>query len=389
MRFGQRQQVSSKRVASPLFVETVDISVQSHLGGQLGYLRRCGFRPYVIARDTGSLRRVLDENNVSGHSRRLERDPAPFADVVALFALIRDIRRLRPGLIVYGTPKASLLASVASFLTRVPRRTYFVFGIRAETASGIMRRILLLAERLVLAASTDVLAVGESLKARMATLGLPTAKVRILGSGSANGIDVRHYADIAEGVDARARARREFDLPLEAEVVGFVGRITPDKGIDALVASIEKLRSAGRDTCLLLVGPTENVRDLLVSTREAMTAPWVRVIGSIPDTALAYPAMDVFCLPSRREGLPTVVLEAAAAGIPIVATEATGVRDVLDERTGTIVPIDDPVALAHAITMLLDDPDRARRLALQAKRTVSERFDHEVVWRNLAEHYSS
>lgn len=375
-------------VVDVLFVETADISVESHLKGQLAYLAERGIRPYVIARDTGLLDEILEADGVKGHSRAFERNPAPFHDLKGLAWLLRDLRRLRPRAIAYGTPKASLLASIAGAAMRVRRRTYFIYGIRAETATGWLRRVLLYAERIVIAASTDVLAVGSSLRERMSELGLPVRKVRVLGAGSANGVDVRHFREEFEASGARARARTLFGLPDRSIVIGFVGRLTPDKGLDTLFAAAESVRAEHPDLQLLLVGPRENITDLQSRTRGLLSQGWVHETGSLPDTAIAYPAMDVFCLPSRREGLPTVLLEAAAAGVPIVATDATGIRDIVTAETGVVVPVDDADALADALDDMIRDHAQARAFARCAQERVAAEFDSPVVWERLAKYYA-
>lgn len=377
----------SSQAVDVLFVETVDISVASHLRGQLAYLRRKGMSTYVIARDTGLLNEILEEDRVRGHSRPFERNPAPIADLRGLFWLIRDLRRLRPKAIAYGTPKASLLASIAGLLTGVRRRTYFIYGIRSETATGLLRRVLLCAERIVIAASTDVLAVSSSLRGRMSELGLPVRKVRVLGAGSANGVDVQHFRLVAGEHRSRSRSRALFGLPESATVIGFVGRLTPDKGLDSLLSAAQALRDSHTDLHVLLVGPREDIAGLQPHTRELLSQPWVRQTGDLSDTAIAYPAMDVFCLPSRREGLPTVLLEAASAGVPIVATDATGVSDVVAPGTGVVVPVDAVDALTTALDATLCDPSSARALAHRARERVAAEFDRSVVWERLADYY--
>ncbi|WP_425287307.1 glycosyltransferase [Leifsonia stereocauli] len=364
------------------------MSVESHLKGQLAFLRRSGLTVHVIARDTGRLDRILHEDGVSGHSRPLRRDPSPFADIAGLAMLLIDIARLRPRMVVYGTPKGALLASMAARVIGVPHRVYLVFGIRAETASGVTRRILLSGEALAMRLSTVQVAVGAGLMKRMRDLGLPTGNIVVVGAGSANGVDVQHFRA------ARAERTSIETQPIHSDavrptVVGFVGRITADKGIDVLVGALVELRTSFPQFRLRLVGPPESLESLSDATRAALAQPWVTMTGDLPDTASAYPEMDIFCLPSRREGLPTVILEAAAAGVPIVATNATGVADVvIDGVTGTIVEIDAVHDLAAAILAVASDPYSAKVKAVAAQQFVAERFDQTVVWEQMRMFYS-
>ncbi len=363
-----------------LFIQTTDISVNSQLRGQLGFLRKKGLNVAVASSDSGILGQVLSEDQVEGHVLHMERDPSLLADAKALLKVLALVMKLRPRLVVYGTPKASLLGSVASWLLRVPRRVYCVYGLRAETMQGRGRHLMLLIERFIMGLSTDVVAVGDGLRKQLAEAGL-RGPVRVLGRGSANGVDVATYELDGSDQSLRRAVRDRYGIPLDAKVVGFVGRITADKGLDTLIEAMKSLREDLGDVFLLLVGPDDAVEGLRAETVAAFQEPWVRRTGNLDATSGVYGAMDVFCLPTRREGLPTVLLEAAASGTPIVATDATGVRDVVpDSECGLVVPIDDSAELSSALNRVLANPGEADSMAENAKRFVTRWFDRERLW---------
>ena len=373
-----------------LFIETTDFCVESHLAGQLASLRESGWRPVVATTDTGILPRVLAADEVVGHALTIRREPAPLHDLVTLLRLALLMRRERPALVVYGTPKAALLGSAAARLTRVRRRLYFVYGLRAETMTGLGRTVVLAAERLALACSTDSLAVSHSMRDQARRLGLDTTRMAVVGRGSANGVDVAAFRAAGGDDGRRRRLRDRLGAADDDLVVGFVGRVTADKGVDCLVGAVRALRARGLPARLVLVGPDEGTSALLAETRRDLASSWVTLLGQVDDTAEVYAAFDVFCLPSRREGLPTVVLEAAAAGVPVVVTDATGMRDAVDSgRSALVVPVDDRPALTEALHGLLTDPSAAGRLRTAASRLVDESFSHRVVADSLARHYEA
>ena len=407
-----------------LVLESIDLCVHSHFAGQLAELRRRGVDPVVLTRDTGLLADVLATDGVRGLDLDIARDPSVLGDLRTLVAIVRVIRRERPVGIVSGTPKAALLGAVAGWLTRVPVRVHLLLGLRVETMTGLGRVAQLAAERLTVRLSTETVAVGEGMRRRAVELGLDLREAQVVGRGSANGVDVARFAaagrelasdlrsdagsgtasgpdsDIGSGTDALVRfeaglgrtqaARRVVGLAPEPEgpVVGFVGRLAVDKGLDCLVAAVRRVRADGVPAQLVLVGPDDGVDHLAPETRAALGEPWVVRPGLVADTASVYAAFDVFCLPSRREGLPTVVLEAAAAGVPVVVSDATGTADTVDDgRTGLIVPVDDVEAWAAAVAGVLGDPGGASRRAVLGREFVREHFAAEVVRQRYCDLY--
>ena len=133
-----------------VFISTTDLSVHSQLRGQLGYLRQAGFEVTLIASDTGRLAGIAFSDGIPFEDLPMTRSPHPLKDLVSLVRLTMLLRKMSPDLVVYGTPKASLLGSLASRLSRVPRRVYFLYGLRAETATGLSQRFLLACEKFVI-----------------------------------------------------------------------------------------------------------------------------------------------------------------------------------------------------------------------------------------------
>ena len=372
-------------LASPL-------GVKGTLRGQLRYLRDQGFDVHVITSPSDEIAGILSYEGVSYIPIRMDREIAPWRDMWLLWRLWRELRRLRPDICHVGMPKAGLLGGVAASMARVPCRIYTLHGLRLETIGGWKKGPLTWAERCACASAHRVICVGDGLRRKAIALGLvPERRCVVIGRGSANGVEVRRFAATAARLTAAHRIREQLGIPQAATVIGFVGRLTRDKGIGELVQAFEQLKEAHPDLYLMLVGPLEEgdpVQDS-VRSRIRLEARIVHV-GHVDDTAPYYHAMDIASLPSYREGLPTVVLEAGAAGKPVVGSDATGMADALvDGHTGVLSPAGDASTLAHVFTRLLDDPEYARALGLAAHGHIAAEFRQKKLWNGYVEIYRS
>jgi len=169
----------------------------------------------------------------------------------------------------------------------------------------------------------------------------------------------------------------------------FVGRVTSDKGIPELTEAFSKISHRFPDLRLVLAGCFEDEDPLPAATRIYLeTHSRVIFVGGVHDTAPYYAMADVVVLPSRREGLPLVVLEAQAAGKPVVGAAATGIVDiVVDNETGLLVPVGDVPALAAAMARLITDKALATRLGLAGQEQVKRKFRQEQIWQGLHRAY--
>lgn len=361
-----------------LYLITSDISAR-FLRGQLAAMVRHGYQVAVGVRPSDPP--AAFDDGVHVHHVPFVREPNVMADVRALASTVRLMRQLRPQIVNASTPKAGLIGMVGAFLCRVPRRVYVVRGLRYETATGPSRTALRWLERLTTMCATDV--VYNSLSLRSVAEQERTVRAgrgRVLGAGSGNGIDVERFRNIPTKQDAR----RALGIPPNESVIGFVGRLTRDKGIADLV---EAVRGLSPEPTLLLVGAFETGDRLPESTithiedsARVIHLPWTE------DTASVYPAMDVLAFPSYREGLPNVVLEAQLCGVPVVAYAATGTVDaVVDGVGGLLVDVGDVDALQRALEVALE---RDRDSLTGGAEWVKSRFDQPRIWTALAELYA-
>jgi len=343
-----------------------------NLTGRLSALRQAGFRVTLVSSPGELLESTAVREGVESIDLPMQRDIAPLADMVSFLRLLRLLRRIRPNLTEFSTPKAGLLGNLAALVCGVPRRVYLLRGLKLETCTGLKCRLLLAAERLASACAHVVLCNSESLRQEALALRLaPAAKLHLLGEGSTNGVDVVRFSPGPSNI------RRRLGLGHSAPVVGFVGRLTRDKGVPELIDGFDLILRTIPQAHLLLVGWFDDGEDALGA--EARTRiekhPRIHLTGFVPDTAPYYRAMDIMVLPTWREGFPNAVLEAAATKVPVVTTVSTGSRDsVVPEVTGLLIPPGHPEAICEAAVNLLDDPERRRRMGEAARARVLEHY---------------
>jgi len=359
--------------------------------GQLAYIVASGLDVEMISAPGARLEEVRNQG-ATNWAVPMEREIALAKDIVSLWRLWRHYRIARPTLVVAGTPKAGLLGALAARLAGVPIVVYSVHGLRLETASGWKRSLLWTTEWLACHAAHEVRCVSPSLMARVTELGMAGSKqCLVVCNGSSNGVNIERWRRTAKADETAQQTRERLGIPPGAQLVGFVGRLTRDKGIAELYEAFTNLRFSHPDLRLLLVGDFEEGDPVSPELRTRMECDAAVICtGYVSNVEVFYWAMDILALPTYREGFPGAPLEAQAASIPVVTTDATGAVDaVVDGVTGLRVHVGDVEALTMALDRLLGDSALRARMGQAGSSWVEKNFRSEIVWENLLADYRS
>lgn len=300
--------------------------------------------------------------------------------IKAMIQMKRLFTKEKYDLIQYSTPNASLYASLAGKMARVPVRLYCQWGIAYVGFSGIKRCIFKCIEKLVCTLSTHIEPDSKSNLKFAHNEGLyPESKGSVIGNGSACGVDFNKF-DISHKDAYRSLMRNQLGIPENAFVFGFVGRITKDKGVNELLTVFKSKFEHIDNTYLLLVGPSENDATVNVLLYEwAQKSSKVVFTGFTNEVEKYLSIMDVYILPSYREGFGMGVIEAEAMGVPVIVTDIPGPIDaMINQKTGIVIKKADNNSLFEAMKSMLDNRAKLEDYSKEAYIFAKSKFEQSV-----------
>ncbi len=374
--------------ARVIHLTTSDLGLRYLLLDQLLYLRDQGLDVSGIT-STGPHVMTVRRAGITVRTVAFTRRIAPLQDVVAFCQLLIAFWRLRPDIVHTHTPKASLLGQWAAFMARVPHRVHTIHGLYLPASSGPRRRILYSwLERLQMRPAHIVLSQNRAdvETCREQRLCAPQ-RLRFLG----NGVDVDRFDPRNRDASAASIVRRGLGIPDDHLVVGMIGRLVREKGYPEFFEAAAEVRGTFPKTTFLVIGGAEpSKKDDLTAADIARwdLGPSLKMLGHRDDVPALCGVMDLLVLPSHREGFPRALMEAAATGLPAVATDIRGCREaVIDGHTGLLVPPRQPAALAAAIARLLQDAELRSQFGRAARLLAETQFNQRVIFGRVMDTY--
>lgn len=370
-------------------ITTIDMSLRHLLLSQLRGLRRAGYQVFGIS-SPGPDVPVIEAAGIRHIPVPMTRNVTPLADMVALWRLYRVMRRERFTIVHTHNPKPGLLGQLAARMAGVPVVVNTLHGFYFHDKMPPARRRFYIAMEKIAARCSDVILSQnrEDIQTAIWEHICPPEKIKHLG----NGIDIHRFDRERLAPEALAQTRSGLGLPPGAPIVGFVGRLVEEKGILELLQAAGWVREHIPSIRLLIIGPVEFEKPDAFKPESAGQyglADACIFTGMRQDMPELYALMDVFVLPSHREGLPRSPMEASAISVPCVVTDIRGCREVVEHgRNGLLVPLGDVQALAGAIVELLTDREKARRMGEEGRRMALERFDERLVFEKVKAEYA-
>jgi len=370
-------------------VTSADISLALLLGPQLRAFADAGMEVIGVSAPGPFVDQLTSWGITHVALDHATRSVAVGQDVLALVELERLFRRLRPDIVHTHNPKPGLYGRIAARTAGVPGIVNTVHGLYAAPEDPRLRKSVVYTLERIAATCSDVelFQNPEDLEV-MRRLGVPAGHLVLLG----NGIDLDRFRSVRTP-EASARARRALGVDDSAIVVGTVGRLVWQKGFRELFAAARHLRSLRDDVVFVVVGPEDTAKGDALGPEDIAEA---RAIGNLvftghrDDVEDLYAGFDMYALPSYREGFPRSAMEAAACGVPVIATDIRGCRQVVDhDRTGLLVPVHNGDALALAIAALAADPARRSDMGARGRQKAEAEFDDRVVIGRTLDAYRS
>lgn len=315
-------------------------------------------------------------NRVHLQKMQIEREIALFRDFLTLWRIWRALRRGHFDVVHSVTPKAGLMAMVGGLLAGVPHRIHTFTGQVWATRRGFSRWLLKNIDRIIAFAASRILVDSPSQRVfLLAEHVICDNKSSVLCDGSIAGVNLQRFRPNPE---ARRAVRQTLGIDDAIPLLLFIGRLKSDKGVVDLLRAYISLEAASVHSTLLIVGPDEEgLRDFmekLVQTHR--NTLWFIPHTDEPERYMA--AADVLCLPSSREGFGNVIIEAAACGVPAVATRIYGIIDAVeDRRTGLLYDPGNIGDLRKHLQRLIEDREYRIRMGQAAHERVVRIFPQE------------
>ena len=366
-----------------LHVVNSEFVLNYYFGDQILFFQQNGYEVFIACPDGPIYKKFITNYNLKYLQVNITRKFSIFQDFIAIYNIYSVLKEYKIGIVFGHTPKGALISMMSSYLSSIKCRVYVRHGLMYETSTGLKRLLFISIERFTSLLSTHIICVSNSVfnisvKKKLS----PEHKMIIIGKGTYNGVDSKVLFN-PNLINDKIYLEDKHDL-YEKQVIGFVGRIVKDKGIEELLEAWKILLKTKKDIILLIIGPFEH--------RDSISLDLINYIRNEPTiihvnyTTLVqcfYKLMDIFILPSRREGFPTVNLEASSMMVPVITTKSTGCIDsIIDKYTGIFCELSSD-SIQKAIIYYLENPQKRIEHGKNGRKFVKQNFDQSIVWNEL------
>ena len=364
-----------------LYVVTEDWAFLSHRLPMARAARDGGFEVHVATRVTDGAAAIQAERFILHPIPFVRGSLSPLAIFSTIAALRRVHRDTKPALTYHVALQACVLGMIATLGRPVACVNAFIglgytFTSNARKARAVRKLIGVLLRFLVNRKNCVALVQNGEDMAALMSLGFPNGRIALIAG---SGVDVNRFAPLPE--------------PTGPPTFGFVGRLLADKGVRTLIAAHRLLRAHVPNARLLIAGTPDPANPASISEGEVENwnkQPGVACLGHVGDIAGFWAKAHVAVLPSHREGLPMSLMEAAACGRAMIASDVPGCREiVIHERTGLLFPVDDVPALADVMVRIAGDRQLRAHYAIAARELVVEKFAADIIGRQIVQLYRS
>jgi len=369
-------------------ITAVPMTIRAFLLDQLNYFAQNGYIIHIICSQGPELKNLSKQfPDLIVHPIRINRPISPIIDLFSLLRIIIELFSIKPTIVHTHTPKASLLGILAAYICHVPIRIFHVHGFVKSSSKGMMFHLLKFFDWITIKLSTYVIAVSKSSRDYINVQYLTTGKKAItIANGSINGVDARHRFNPARfSEEFKALFKQELGIPTSNVIVGFIGRIVRDKGISVLYDAWQLVKSKVNNVTLIIIGPMDLKNGLRTKLQSNNS---IIICDHDWEIERYYSIMDIFVLPSYREGFPVTLLEASAMELPIITTDIPGCNEaVKNNLNGILIKPCDHQHLADSIEQLIIDKKLAWSMGIAGRKRVESDFQPINIWKETLDIY--
>lgn len=361
-------------------ISAIDITFKVLLIAQIKAAQEAGYEIYGIC-SAGPNFDFLEQEGIKMHPIKIKRSISPFSDLAALWKMYRFFKKENINIVHTHTPKCSLLGQLAAKLAGIPVIVNTVHGFYFhEHMKPLARRFYIAMEWIAGKCSTVVLSQNpEDIDTAIKLKICKPDKIRLLG----NGVDLGKFNPDRFDDSFKKQKRKELAIPESATVIGIIGRLVQEKGYLELFEAFREIIKKRDNTWLVMIGSEEPKKADRISA-DTFKAYGIEErtcwLGNRDDIPELLACIDIYTLPSWREGFPRSAIEASAMSLPIVTTNIRGCRQVVDDNiNGILVPLKDVEKLQQAILKLIEEPELRQTMGWAGYEKAQTEFDEQKV----------
>lgn len=373
-------------------ITTIPLSFEKLLEGQLKFMSSY-FEVTAVSSEKERLEAYGEAEQVTTYYLPLTRKITPFKDLYCILKLYFFLLKERPAIVHTHTPKAGWVGMVASYFACIPNRLHTVAGLPLMESKGLKRKILEVIEKLTYRFASKVYPNSNELKKYILRHSFTnSSKLKVIGEGSSNGIDINHFSSKHFTNEEIQERRISLGILKTDFVYVFVGRIVRDKGINELIEAFHAISSKHTNISLLLVGPYEDDLNPIneASRNEIATNPKIISTGYQNDVRIFFALSDALVFPSYREGFPNVVMQAGAMNLPVIASDINGCNEIITpNQNGLLIPIKNSKALQVAMEKLVANDSLYETLKSNSRKFITQRYERSSFWNKMYKEYKT
>ena len=369
-------------------IVTVPVVLETWFKGQPNFLSK-HYEVEIITSPSKTIESIQKYENVSIKTFDFNRKIDPFKDIKVLIQLFLYLKNSKPDIVYTLTPKAGLLGMISAWMAKVPIRVHNIVGLPHLEAKSIRKFILTTTEKLTYIFATKLYC--NSLNLKQVIQSMTKKEVDVIANGSVNGVDTNYFLDTLND-DTKKSVLDKLYIDKNDFVVTFVGRIVNDKGINELVEVFTELSLKYKNIKLLLIGDYKDELDSISAKSMQLIDKNDSIIYlEFQEDIREYLAItNLFVLPSYREGLPNVLIEAGSYGIPLIATNINGCNEIIEDNiNGMLVEKKNKQELKNGIEKFFTDKEYYNSIKKRVRASIIERYDQEIFWKELLKKFKS